>query len=379
MMRVVIVLGALVLFLFGIAFQVRLAEAAQGLVLPAVGIVGAVAAAFACAGGRAERLLKSRHGAVIAWGACAAVLLLLLVFGRRYRGGLYLPGLINPSEFVKLGAVVFAAARLACDEARPKPMLFIGYGSIVALAAAVGDFGLAAQLALTFAAILFVVSWAWGLGAIAAIVAAFALAAAFPVGHLAVRFAVWRDPLADATGAGWQTLQGLVAIVRGGSFGSGFGLGHADYVPIVSSDFVYAALAEDLGIVGCAVLLSIWAAVVVAAFRSAARSHDAGRTGSALLSCGLAAAICVQITLNVAGVLNALPMTGIPLPLISHGGTSLVATLAMCGILAGLAGTGKPEEELVVPEKKKRSIRNNGNGNRRRDAVRRGTRNPVDA
>ena len=280
---------------------------------------------------------------------------------------------------MKLGAVVFAAARLACDEARPKPMLFIGYGSIVALAAAVGDFGLAAQLALTFAAILFVVSWAWGLGAIAAIVAAFALAAAFPVGHLAVRFAVWRDPLADATGAGWQTLQGLVAIVRGGSFGSGFGLGHADYVPIVSSDFVYAALAEDLGIVGCAVLLSIWAAVVVAAFRSAARSHDAGRTGSALLSCGLAAAICVQITLNVAGVLNALPMTGIPLPLISHGGTSLVATLAMCGILAGLAGTGKPEEELVVPEKKKRSIRNNGNGNRRRDAVRRGTRNSVGA
>ena len=83
MMRVVIVLGALVLFLFGIAFQVRLAEAAQGLVLPAVGMAGAVAAAFACAGGRAERLLRSRHGAVIAWGACAAVLLLLLVFGRR--------------------------------------------------------------------------------------------------------------------------------------------------------------------------------------------------------------------------------------------------------------------------------------------------------
>ena len=223
MSRVVISLGAVVLALFGIAFQVRLAEAAQGLALPTVGMVCAVAAAFACAGGRAERLLKSRRGAVIAWGACAAVMMMLIVFGRRYRGGLYLPGLINPSEFVKLGAVVFAAARLACDEARPKPMLFIGYGSIVALAAAVGDFGLAAQLALTFAAILFVVSWAWGLGAIVAIVAAFALAAAFPVGHLAVRFAVWRDPLADATGAGWQTLQGLVAIVRGGAFGSGFG------------------------------------------------------------------------------------------------------------------------------------------------------------
>ena len=136
---------------------------------------------------------------------------------------------------------------------------------------------------------------------------------------------------------------------------------------------------DSVLIVGCAVLLSIWAAVVAAAFLSAARSLDAERQGSAVLSCGLAAAICVQMCLNVAGVLNALPMTGIPLPLISHGGTSLVATLAMCGILAGLAGTGKPEEELVVPEKKKRSIRNNGNGNRRRDAVRRGTRNSVGA
>ena len=176
-------------------------------------------------------------------------------------------------------------------------------------------------------------------------------------GHLATRFAVWRDPLADATGAGWQTLQGLVAVVRGGASGCGFGLGHADYVPIVSSDFVYAALAEDIGIVGCAVLLSIWAAVVAAAFRSAAHSHDADRTGSALLSCGLAAVICVQILLNVAGVLNALPMTGIPLPLISHGGTSLVATLAMCGILVGLAGANKPEEEEDAGAEKKKKGR----------------------
>lgn len=360
MIRLSIILGALALFLFGLAFQVRIAEAALGMMFHAIGIAGAVAAAFACADGRAEKLLRSRRGAVVAWGACAAVMMMLLVFGRRYRGGLYLPGLINPSEFVKIGAVAFAAARLACDDGRPRPTLFLGYGSIIVLAAAVGDFGLAAQLALTFAAILFAVSWAWGLGAFAAIASAFACAAAFPAGHLAVRFAVWRDPLADATGSGWQTLQGLVAIVRGGVSGSGFGLGHVDYVPIVSSDFVYAAIAEELGIVGCAVVLAIWAVVLVAAFRSAARSHDAGRTGSAFLSCGLAASICVQIFLNVAGVLNSLPMTGIPLPLISHGGSSLVATLAMCGILAGLAGKDSDLPRPLTGTSTKRAGRKKG-------------------
>lgn len=367
MSRIVVLFGATALFLFGIAFQVRIAEAALGLVLPAAGVAGAVAAAFACAGGRAERFLKSRRCAAVAWGACAAVMALLMAFGRRYRGGIYLPGLVNPSEFVKIGAVVFAAARLAGDEGRPGLKLFLGYGAIMALAGAVGDFGLAAQLALTFAVMLFVASWAWGLGAVAAVAAAFALAALFPLGHLAVRFAVWRDPLVDATGAGWQTLQGLVAILHGGVSGYGFGLGHVGYVPIVSSDFVYAAIAEDLGIVGCMVLLSTWTAVLVAAFRSAARSQEAGRTGSAILSCGLAASICVQIFLNAAGVLNALPMTGIPLPLISHGGSSLVATLVMCGIIAGLAGSPPPEDDVELPleKKKSRPVRGHGGGRRR--------------
>lgn len=379
MNRFVIAFGAVSLALFGMAFQGRLSGGVQGFALHAVGMSGALVAAFVCAGGRAERLLRSRFGAVVAWTGCAAVMALLMVFGRRYRGGLYLPGLVNPSELVKVGAVVFAAACIVRGGGRPRLPLFMGYGSIMVLAAVVGDFGLAAQLALTFAVILFVVSWAWGFGAFATIAAAFACAATFPAGHLAARFAVWRDPFADATGSGWQTLQGLVAVVHGGVSGCGFGLGRADYVPIVSSDFVYAALAEDLGVTGCAVMLSIWAVVLVAAFRSAARSHDVGRTGSALLSCGLAAAICVQIALNIAGVLNALPMTGIPLPLVSHGGTSLLATLIMCGILAGLAGVRKTDEDSVAPERKRRSVRNHGNGNRRRNTVRRGAGNPVGA
>ena len=83
-------------------------------------------------------------------------------------------------------------------------------------------------------------------------------AMAHPTGHLAVRFAVWRDPFADMTGAGWQTLQGLAALVSGGWWGKGMGLGEVHAVPIVSSDFVYAALAEEVGLVGCAILLIMW-------------------------------------------------------------------------------------------------------------------------
>lgn len=336
--RLVISISALGLALFGVAFQARIAHAAPGLWPFAAGLAAAFGAAFACGGGRGERLLRGKVGGWAALGGAAFLMALLLVFGRRYRGGLYLPGLINPSEFVKIGAVAFAAAAMARREGRPSPALFLGFGAVVALAALAGDFGLAAQLAITLAAMLFAVSWAWGSAAFGLVVAGFVFAAMFPAGHLAVRFSVWRDPFADATGSGWQTLQGLVAVVRGGAAGAGFGLGEVQNVPIVSSDFVYAALAEDLGLVGCAAVLAAWSALLAFAFRAARRAADAGRMGSALLASGLAWGIGAQIALNVGGVLNAVPMTGIPLPLVSHGGTSLVATLAACGILAGLAG-----------------------------------------
>lgn len=325
------------LALFGTAMQARTRGALPSCLPQAAGTALFAACAWACAGGRAGRFVRGR-GAWIAWGAAAALMAALLVFGRRYRGGLYLPGRTNPSECVKACAVVCAAAWLGAEKpARERAALAAAgvlLGGAVALA---GDFGLLAQLACTVAAMLFAASWWKGLAAFAALGGGFALAAAHPAGHLATRFAVWRDPLADMTGAGWQTLQGLAAVVGGGVTGAGFKMGDVDAVPIASSDFVYAALAKDFGLVGCAAVLALWTFVLLRGLAAAARRARAGDACGALLAAGLVASLGVQILLNVAGVLNAVPMTGITLPLVSHGGASFAVTLAMCGALLGLS------------------------------------------
>ncbi len=331
-------LAVLLLAGFGQLFQMRLSESMPSLTPLMLGLLVGIVLAFLVAKGRIDQYLVGRSSWVVG-GLTMLVLVALLVVGRRYRGGLYLPGRINPSELVKLGTVLFVSGQMAVNGGRLSVKLLLGVGGICLLAAAAGDFGLVAQLVLTCAVMLFAVSWFWGVAAFGVIGAGAFFAALFPVGHLATRFAVWRDPLADATGTGWQTLQGLVAVFRGGFAGVGYGAGHADQVPIVTSDFVYAALAEDFGLVGCAVILVVWAFVLVRALETARQVADEGRLASSLVATGLTASLSVQIVLNIAGVLNALPMTGIPLPLISHGGSSLIVTLAMCGILVGLSSS----------------------------------------
>ena len=344
MLSAVCALAALGFFL-----QIRIAEAVPGLgfFLPyALGVACGVAAMFVFTGDRTEMLLRARW---IALGAAVALLAALLVFGRRYRGGLYLPGRLNPSELVKLCLVVFAAGTLSDGRVTPRRLLELGAGyGVVALAvAAAGDFGLLAQLAVAGAAVLFAASWFWGSAAFAAIAGGATLMFARPSGHLATRLAVWRDPLADASGAGWQTLQGLTAVVSGGWWGVGAKLGDVRNVPIVSSDFVYTALAEEWGLVGCAAVLALYGVVIVRGLMASGRLARADDAGGALLAAGLVANLAVQVLLNVGGVLNAVPMTGIPLPLLSLGGSSLVVTLVSLGILIGLTRVCTDERFMV--------------------------------
>lgn len=348
--QLILAVGALAVF--GTVLQARVAGEAPSLAPLVLGACAFAACACACAGDRVERLLRGR-GAWIVWGLAVAVMGALLVFGRRYRGGLYLPGRINPSELVKICTVACVAAWLGAAKDLRDWMRVGAAGAVLAGAiACAGDFGLLAQLVFTGAAMLFVVSWWQGLLAFGALVGGFCLVSLHPVGHLATRFAVWRDPLADMTGAGWQTLQGLAAIVGGGVTGSGFKMGDMDAVPIAASDFVYAALAKDFGLVGCAVVLALWLLVFVRGLKAAAVRARAGETCGALFAAGLVSSLGVQTLLNVAGVLNALPMTGITLPLVSHGGSSFVVTLAMCGALLGLGFDTCPPSPAGSPRRR---------------------------
>ena len=333
----------LMLALSGFFYQVRLAGElpnAREMLPLACGLVFFVAFSMLFAGGRI-RVLFARPWMFYA----LSVLLLaaLVVFGRRYRGGIYLPGRINPSELVKLFFVLFAAGFLARTHelhgrlaVRSMAVLAAAFGGLALGIAVLRDFGLIAQLCLTLTAMLFAASWGWGLASFAVVAMAAVTAAMHPVGHLAVRFGVWRDPFSDMTGAGWQTLQGLTALVSGGWWGKGMGMGEVHAVPIVSSDFVYAALAEEVGFAGCLMLLVLWGVFFVMSLHPHVWGQSPalrGQSPASLLAVGLVASLAIQLSLNVAGVLNALPMTGITLPLLSHGGSSIVAVLMMCGLL----------------------------------------------
>lgn len=284
------------------------------------------------------------------WLAAIGTLGILLMFGRVYRGGLFLPGQINPTEAVKLFLVCWAAGWLPKyrDELSrtllglPFPtlkMVFalaLAWGIPLAGAVAVRDLGLALILCLTLVFMLSVLTgrsgWLW-VGAAAA--AAAGCVVRLASGHTRERFDVWLNPFADPLDSGWQIGQSLSAGYAGGLWGTGLGGGSPETVPIVSSDFVYSAMAEEWGLLGCgAILLLYWCWLT----RAIAVSRDAEEPSLRLLGAGFAAVLGTQILLNVGGVTKALPMTGITLPFFSQGGFSLMVVLAFCGLVSVLSG-----------------------------------------
>jgi cell division protein FtsW len=135
---------------------------------------------------------------------------------------------------------------------------------------------------------------------------------------------------------GYQAIQGYYAIADGGWFGVGLGESRQkwDWLPNGHNDFIFALIAEELGVVGCLVILALFAVLVYTGFRIARRTDDPFRS---LVAAGVTIWIAGQAFINIGGVLGLIPMTGVPLPFISDGGTALVVILAAVGMLAGFA------------------------------------------
>jgi len=163
-----------------------------------------------------------------------------------------------------------------------------------------------------------------------------AVAAFHWVPHARVRWEVWRDPFRDEAGRGWQSLQGLTALYHGGLWGRGLGAGFPHLVPIASSDFVYAVWGEEIGFVGCGLMLSLYLVLFSAGLRISGAQKD---PFSRLLAGGLTTLLAAQTLVHVAGVTKAMPLTGVPLPFVSHGGSSLVVSLTAVGLLAAMGET----------------------------------------
>ncbi len=137
-----------------------------------------------------------------------------------------------------------------------------------------------------------------------------------------------------ATGAGFQVVQGLIAMGSGGIIGQGFDLGHPTFVPAVHTDFVAAAIGEEFGMAGLFAILAIFMLLVYRAFRIAIRGRD---TFQQLLAGGIGSVFAIQTLVILAGNLKIMPLTGIPLPFITYGGSSVIANFIMIGLLMRLS------------------------------------------
>jgi cell division protein FtsW len=253
------------------------------------------------------------------------------------------PWRFQPSELAKLALLLFAADLVArrVDDLydwrkvlRPVLVVLLGFGALVCLEP---DLDSTVLLGVIVGAVLF----AGGIrarhlavvgGAAVALAAVLAMAAPYR----RARVLTFLDPTADASNTGYQIVQSLIALGSGGVDGVGLGAGRAKwlFLPNAHTDFIFAVIGEELGLIGTLTVLLLFVAFAVVGVRTALRAPD--RFGM-LIATGVTVWIVAQAAVNIGGVTGVLPVSGIPLPFVSFGGSSLVFSLVAAGIMANVA------------------------------------------
>lgn len=261
------------------------------------------------------------------------------------------PVQFQPSEFAKLSLVIYLAAVLSRKDCRIRdfwcglcPLLLV-VGVIALLVEREPDLGTAVVIGL-IAMTMFYVAGARKRHLLAMVVCAGVLALLAARGHEYRwnRIRVFLNPESDYHGVGYQTVQGLLAIGSGGPAGVGLGEGRGKYyLPESNTDFVFATIAEETGLWGSTLVLGLVMLLAWRGFRIARRTQD---PFGALLAAGITATICWQSILNIAVVTNSVPATGVPLPFISYGGSSLMFLLIGVGILLNIAQHPEPPKRV---------------------------------
>ncbi|CAN5810918.1 FtsW/RodA/SpoVE family cell cycle protein [soil metagenome] len=171
---------------------------------------------------------------------------------------------------------------------------------------------------------------------------AFAAWSAFD--HVQSRIAIWLDPWTDATDQGFQVVQATFALAWGGVAGTGPGLGNPDRIPLIETDFIFAAIGEELGLLGSVGILTAYLLMVGTGLRIALRAEV---PFNKLLATGLTAILGIQTFIIIGGVIRLVPLTGITLPFVSYGGSSLIANYILLALLLRLSDDNAAN---VVPE-----------------------------
>jgi cell division protein FtsW (lipid II flippase) len=164
--------------------------------------------------------------------------------------------------------------------------------------------------------------------------------------HVQQRFNIWLDPFADVAGSGFQVVQAIYGFAAGGIFGTGLGKGNSNLVPYAESDFIFAAIAEELGLVGAAAVILLYGLVITKAIKTAAVGRSAGNS---LIASGIAIFMFLQVLITVGGVSGALPITGLTTIFLSAGGSSLVASWILIAILFVLQDQDHALSNITTP------------------------------
>jgi cell division protein FtsW len=269
------------------------------------------------------------------------------------------PLTFQPSEVAKVALVLHVAAVIA---ARPKitrnlrtiigPVLGVG-GIVVLLIAAQPDLGTCLVICFTMAVLLIAAGLPMRqLGLVAGAGAALVMLYALLEPYRRARLTSFLDPWNHATGDGFQAVQGQIAIGSGGLFGNGLGqsIQKIFYVPEAHTDFILTIIGEELGVAGIVGLLLLFGIIGYAGLQTAKKAKGIYAT---LIAAGLTSLILCQALLNVYAVLGLAPLTGVPLPFISSGSTSLLTLLAAMGLMLNVAGGGHAHTLSAVPQRSK--------------------------
>jgi cell division protein FtsW len=276
---------------------------------------------------------------------CVAVLLLGDPVNGARRWLTFGPAVFQPSELAKLALAVWAAAYLARrpapqtlgELAKPIGLVTALFGGLILLQP---DLGTTICLVVMLSGLLLVSGTPVRvLGGASGLAVALGGLAVWMEPYRRARVLSFVNPWDDAQGAGYQSVQALIGLASGGIFGKGLGQGVQKifYLPEAHTDMIFAIVGEELGLVGCTLVIGAYGAFAYAGLNVALRCTDPfGKR----LAAALTALVCGQAVVNLAAVLGLAPLTGIPLPFVSAGGSSLVVLLTGVGVLLNIASGG---------------------------------------
>jgi cell division protein FtsW (lipid II flippase) len=271
------------------------------------------------------------------------------------------PVSLQPGEAAKVLLVIFLAAylvekrelltagtlRIGPLRGLPQPRhlgpLLLAWGFSIVVMVQEKDLGSSMLFFAVFVAMLYMTTGrAAYLGVGAAMFAVGAFAAYRMFEHVQVRVSTWIDPWPVASGKGFQLIQGLFAFAAGGFAGAGLGLGSPGKIPNAATDFVFAAIGEELGLLGTAAVVLVYVLIVGTGFRIALRAEQ---PFNKLLAAGLTTILGVQTFIILGGVTRLIPLTGSTLPFISYGGSSLIANFVILALLLRLSDSVERRDE----------------------------------